>query len=168
LWVQTPAHASNFSTLGCKKINNSHPQSGVLVIYSHRGFLWRDSDEGVDHALTSPESLITRSLLISCQRHLNQNFDIRFVGSVPGHAGILSFFHKLYSLFWYIIIKEIITLYHKLIFLISRRVKIFLQFYSNLIIIQFISKPFEIHLVHVCFCPIIDCQWFNWRGQKIS
>jgi len=57
LWVQSPAaHASNFSTPDCKKINKT-PSVKVIVICSDHRHPWRDSSKGLERALTLAESI---------------------------------------------------------------------------------------------------------------
>jgi len=63
LFLSPAAHASIFSTLDCKKINQA-PSVRVIVICSEHKFLWLDSYKDVDPALTSDESICTRLLLL--------------------------------------------------------------------------------------------------------
>jgi len=64
LWVQSPAiHASNFSTLDCKKSTKALSVR-VIVICSDHKLLWRDSYKGVGHASKLPESILHKIIII--------------------------------------------------------------------------------------------------------
>jgi len=78
LWVQSPAaHANNFSTPCCKKINNVSSVR-VIVICSDHKLLWQDSYKGVDRALTPNESILHKIIIID---HLTKNQDLRLLGN---------------------------------------------------------------------------------------
>jgi len=52
-----------FSTPNCKKINEA-PSVRIIVIWSDHRLLWRDSDKDVDCALTLPESIMHKIIII--------------------------------------------------------------------------------------------------------
>jgi len=64
-WDKSPGHAGNFSTPDCKKIIKA-PSVRVMVICSDQNFY--DSDKGVDRALTSNESMLEKTIILSKAR----------------------------------------------------------------------------------------------------
>jgi len=64
LSVQSPAaHAGNFLTQDCKKINKAL-SVGVILICSDHKLLWQDSFKVVDGASMLPESTILHRIII--------------------------------------------------------------------------------------------------------
>jgi len=62
--VQSPiAHASNFSTPDCKKINKALLVRVIVICSGHKP-LWRDSYKGVGQPSTSPESVLHKIIFI--------------------------------------------------------------------------------------------------------